>query len=200
MIGSRTKANSKVRRSLCERRQEINTHRDISDSSKRRFAAQRSQSNDPPATYHTHEGHFAEGHPNGCPRPSCLKLQPGPGSNRDADARSRGGHGRTARCPRVQRMGGDLGRLRERPDPKSRTCFDHPCRTAPPFGEASCTSRPLTVAGVFPRHALNQNAFKNKDALLSRIPLTASATTTICREQPFSWPSTLPTWSPVTSW
>src|SRR6266446_3747308 len=82
------------------------------------------------------------------------------------------------------------------PTGQSRTCFNHPCRTAPPFGEASCTSRPLTVAGVFPRHALNQNAFKNKDASLSRIPQTASATTTICREQPFSWPPTLPTWSP----
>src|SRR5216684_2532673 len=86
------------------------------------------------------------------------------------------------------------------PTGQSRTCFDHPCRTAPPFGEASCTSRPLTVAGVFPRHALSQNAFKTKTRHSAESRKPHRQTTTICREQPFSWPPTLPRWSPVTSW
>src|ERR1700730_6630883 len=116
-IGSRLKANSKVRRSLCERRQEKNTDRDISNSSKRRSSIERSQSNGPPATSHTQEGHVANGHPDGSPRYFCLRLRSGPGSHSDADAGGRSGHGRTTRCPRVQRMGSDVGRLCERPDP-----------------------------------------------------------------------------------
>src|ERR1700730_2323770 len=98
-IGSRLKANSKVRRSLCERRQEKNTDRDISNSSKRRSSSERSESNDPPATSHTPEGHVANGHLNSSPQLFCLKLQPGPGSSSAADAGGRSGHRRRTRCP-----------------------------------------------------------------------------------------------------
>src|SRR4029077_8907631 len=78
-IGSRLKTNSKARRSLCERCQEKNTDRDISNSRQRRSSIERNQSNDPTAISHTLEGHFASGHPDGRPRHFCLKLQSGPG-------------------------------------------------------------------------------------------------------------------------
>src|SRR6266403_2689013 len=107
-VGSRLKANSKVRHSLCERRQEKNTGRDISYSSKRSFVRERGQSDDPPATSRTQEGHGANGHPDGSPRHFCLKLQSGPGSGGDADAGGRSGHRRTTRCPCVQGVGRDV--------------------------------------------------------------------------------------------
>ena len=86
-IGFRLKANSKVRRSLCEPQEEKNTDREISSSNKRHSMGEWSHSNAGPGTLHTHEGHFANRHPHGSPRHFCLKLQSGPGSNNGTGAR-----------------------------------------------------------------------------------------------------------------
>src|SRR2546428_12370415 len=79
-----------------------------------RYTGQRSRSNELPAIPDTWKGQVANRGPDDSPRHFCLKLQSGPGSNSDAGAGGRSGHGRTTRCPRVQRMGGDFGRVRER--------------------------------------------------------------------------------------
>src|SRR6266403_5377812 len=50
------------------------------------------------------------------PRHFCLWLQQESGNNRDACTGGRSGHGRTTRRSRVQRVGSDVGRIRERPD------------------------------------------------------------------------------------
>src|SRR5229473_1247961 len=105
--GSRPNANLKVRCFLYEPLQEKSREHDKFELqnawTKWRYAGQRNRSNELPAIRDAWKSQVANRGPDGSPRHFCLRVQQRSGNNSDAHTRGRSGHGRSTRCPRVQR-------------------------------------------------------------------------------------------------
>src|SRR6266481_8461662 len=84
--------------------------------------------NEPSPIPATRKVQLANRGPDASPWHFCLRVQQGPGKNSDASTGGRSGHGRNARFAGVQRMGGDLGWLRQCSDPTTGLKLHNPAK------------------------------------------------------------------------
>jgi RND family efflux transporter MFP subunit len=81
------------------------------------LAARQTRPKETFAIHDTRKIQLANGGPDASPGHFCLRVQQESGNSSGVSAGGRSGHGGNARRPDIQRMGGDLGRVRQRPDP-----------------------------------------------------------------------------------